>query len=258
MPPALWSFAVSLCVSGLGTWLLAWLARRIGVVARIEKDRWHSSGEVPRLAGPALVGAMIPWLPIEAGLICGLACGIGVIDDIRPWSPLGKALALAVVAGLGAAVTGHPWMFLAVWFSCNAVNLLDHADGIAAAAAAGAFAALGTVPGWAGVGACAGFLLLNYPPARTFMGDSGSLGLGAVLAMIQPEAGPLAVLGLCAVPLLDAVFVTLRRLWRGERPWIGDTNHSGHILLRAGVPPRLLPLLYAAAAIGIARTAAIG
>jgi UDP-GlcNAc:undecaprenyl-phosphate GlcNAc-1-phosphate transferase len=68
--------------------------------------------------------------------------------------------------------------------------------------------------------------------------------LGAGLVLAWSDSGITMTMLWCAVPLVDAVIVTLRRLKRGQRPWIGGKDHSGHILLRAGFPPRLLPLAY--------------
>lgn len=231
--------------SAAGTWALARLAVGIGAVARVQPDRWHQTGEVPRLAGPALLGAAAPWLDGSTLGVLSLVCAVGCWDDIRPLPAAVKAVALLVAAVAGAWVTGLWWVGPTLWLVANAMNLLDHADGIAAAAAAAAFVGLGGDAGWAAAGACAGFLIFNHPPARLFMGDGGSLTLGAMVVMIGAQSGDAAATWIwCAVPLADAVRVTLCRLRRGQMPWIGGTDHSGHILLRAGVPARILPLIY--------------
>lgn len=242
---------VAVVLAALGTLVLMRLAPKLGAVARVTPDRWHVSGAVPRLAGPALLLAAVPWLSPTGVIIGGLACAIGCADDIRPLSARLKAVLLLGVAGLAAVLTGQWWVAPVLWGVANALNLLDHADGLAAAAAAGGFLGLGGDAGLAAAAGCAGFLLLNYPPARTFMGDSGSLTLGCLLAVVAAESGqgiPGAI-AWAAIPLADATFVTVRRLRRGQRPWIGGTDHSGHVLLRAGVPARLLPPLYFGAAL---------
>lgn len=236
--------------SAAGTWLLARLAVRIGAVAQVKPDRWHSTGAVPRLAGPALLAAAAPWLDGSQLAVLGAVCALGTLDDIRPLSPALKAAGLLAVAAAAVWVTGQWWVGPALWLVANAVNLLDHADGIAASAAAAAFLGLGGDAGLAAAAACLGFLALNYPPARVFMGDSGSLTLGAMAVLIGADgAGPAATIAWCAIPLADAVAVTLRRLARGQKPWVGGTDHSGHALLRAGLPPRLLPPAYFGAAL---------
>lgn len=55
----------------------------------------------------------------------------------------------------------------------------------------------------------------------------------------------------CTLPLIDAIFVIVRRLRQGRPPWIGGTDHLGHTLLRAGVSAKTLPILYAAIALVI-------
>ena len=157
---------------------------------------------------------------------------------------------------IGSAVT-------VVWIVgvTNAFNLLDHMDGLTGGVtilACAAFAVIAGVTGqWfvaAGLvalgGAAAGFLLFNFPPARVFIGDGGSLFVGFVLAAMTvtftfyESAGerppyawtiPLVVL---AVPLYDTASVILTRL-RNRRPiYEGDRNHVAHRLVALGMTPR--------------------
>ncbi|WP_245495632.1 MULTISPECIES: undecaprenyl/decaprenyl-phosphate alpha-N-acetylglucosaminyl 1-phosphate transferase [unclassified Mesorhizobium] len=232
-------------------WLFARLAKRIGAVSKVKGDRWHTSGEIPRLAGPALLIAMSPWLPIGHSILLALFCLIGALDDVRTLSAASKAAALAAAAILAGVITGVWWLPIVVWVSCNAVNMLDHADGLAGGTAAAAFFGLGGDIGMASAGACIGFLCFNYPPARVFMGDSGSLLLGTAIALHASERGFCSSLAWIAVPLIDALFVIIRRLREGRRPWIGGTDHLGHTLLRVGVGSKILPVLYAATALAL-------
>ena len=80
------------------------------------------------------------------------------------------------------------------------------------------------------------------------MGDGGSLMIGTALVLFAAKAGPGHVVLCLLVPLLDTTLVVLSRLRARQKPWIGGTDHSGHRLLRLGVPPRFLPLIYFAAA----------
>jgi UDP-GlcNAc:undecaprenyl-phosphate GlcNAc-1-phosphate transferase len=242
-----WVVVGGAAIAVAGTWVLAKLAPMIGAVARVQHDRWHTSGDVPRFAGPALLLAMWPWIPPSHMVVLSLICAIGVVDDIRSLPPLVKGTALLLVAAIAGWMTGVIWVGVAVWFVSNAVNLLDHADGVAAAALAAAFVGAGGEAGLAGAGACLGFLILNYPPARAFMGDGGSLLLGAAIVLATFEKGPLSTIAWTAIPLVDACFVVVRRLAGGRKPWIGGTDHTGHALLAHGVPLRLLPVFYAAA-----------
>jgi len=224
--------------------------------------------------GPVLVGA-------------GLILALGVTDDIRP---LGAGLKLgvqiAVVALLwalgvrvellslpfgsadlgpvaGAAIT-------ALWFIgiTNAFNLLDGADGVATGSAFFASAAvfmMSVTLGHPGIGLVAaalagallGFLPFNFPPARAFLGDSGSLLTGFLLAGLAVEgstkgptlvaiAVPLIAFGL---PVLDTTITLFRRVVRGRPIFQPDREHVHHGLARAGLSPRqVLGVLYAASA----------
>lgn len=241
----------ALAISVAGVRLTTPIAMRIGAVSRVRPDRWHHSGMVPRLAGPAMFVAMAPFLSLEQALILGYVCAVGVIDDLRSFSAGAKALALLGGAIIAGVATGSPWVGVALWVACNAVNMLDHADGLAAATVGAAFLGIGGATGFAGAGACLGFLLFNYPPARVFMGDGGSLLLGAALVLLTYQDGPLVTAAWLAVPLVDAAFVTARRLREGRKPWVGGTDHLGHTLLRAGIPSRVLPVACGAAALAI-------
>jgi UDP-GlcNAc:undecaprenyl-phosphate GlcNAc-1-phosphate transferase len=152
----------------------------------------------------------------------------------------------------------------------NAMNLVDGVDGFAGAITAAAATALGAtalVQGRFGaalvacclLGAAAGFLAYNRPPARIFMGDSGSLLLGFVLATLpllrgsgQPDgaaltldlAATIAVLGL---PVLDTTTAIVRRLRAGHSIARPDKLHLHHKLQAIGLSDRALFLVALAA-----------
>jgi UDP-GlcNAc:undecaprenyl-phosphate/decaprenyl-phosphate GlcNAc-1-phosphate transferase len=242
----------SILIAAFLTQLSRPLAHRLGAVAKVRSDRWHRAGDIPRLAGPALLLALTPW--IEWYLSLGLAafCAIGVRDDLRPLLPLAKALLLLVPCVGVAWLFGEPWIALACWVAANAFNMLDHADGTASATCIGSLVVAGDELGWIGAAACLGFLVFNWPPARVFLGDSGSLMLGAFLTLAWYPHGILAMLAGLAVPLIDALFVVISRLKAGRPPWQGGTDHTAHHLLRAGVHPRWLPLIYGGTAAAVA------
>jgi UDP-GlcNAc:undecaprenyl-phosphate GlcNAc-1-phosphate transferase len=224
------------------------LAFATGAVANVRVDRWHASGHIPRLAGPALLLAVMPWLQLDFLLVLTAFCAVGALDDVRPLGVGAKAMLLLVPSVAAAWLTGEPWVAAACWITANSVNMLDHADGAAASACAGSLLLASGSLGLAGAGASAGFLTQNWPPARVFLGDGGSLMLGALLVLAWSDEGLVAWLFGSAVPLLDSAFVVLRRLRNGHKPWIGGTDHSGHELLRRGVRPGALPLLYGSTA----------
>jgi len=99
----------------------------------------------------------------------------------------------------------------------------------------------------------AGFLPLNWPPARIFLGDAGSLPLGflmGVVSLIENRKSTVAVtlllpIVLMGVPLLDVALAVARRLRNGQHPFRRDTEHLHHRLLALGLGPRqIVTLLY--------------
>ena len=193
--------------------------------------------------------------------------GLGLVDDLvqlRPSTKLVGQLAAASVllmSGIGVWLTGSYLVDVTVslfWFIgiTNALNLLDNMDGLAGGVGAIAasfmgidFLLVGDVAlagvAFAFAGARVGFLVHNYPPARIFMGDSGSLFIGLVLAglALSPAPGlsrslfavvvvPAIVL---AVPILDTTFVTVTRLLEGRPISKGGRDHTSHGLVALGI-----------------------
>ena len=208
---------------------------------------------------------------------------LGLVDDLvqlRPSAKLVGQLAAASVmlmSGIGVWLTGFYIVDVMVslfWFIgiTNALNLLDNMDGLAGGVGAIAASFMGVNfllagdVGLAGVafafaGALVGFLVHNYPPARIFMGDSGSLFTGLVLAglALSPAPGlsrslfavvvvPAIVL---AVPILDTTFVTVTRLLEGRPVSKGGKDHTSHGLAALGIPEeRIVWLVWGLAAGG--------
>lgn len=216
---------------------------------------------------------------------------IGLLDDRYALAAAPKLLlelfaAVLVVVGLGIRATawlaapGAAEVLSVLWILAvvNAYNMLDHADGLAAAVGVVALGGLAAgqmmvgewfVPGaaLATAGALAGFLIYNRPPARLFMGDAGTHLVGYLLAALTimaryyfPERGttPLVVLvpvAVLAVPLFDAACVLAGRVARGRNPMVGDaTSHLGHRMLARGARPWTVVLVGA----GLALVAALG
>jgi UDP-GlcNAc:undecaprenyl-phosphate GlcNAc-1-phosphate transferase len=145
----------------------------------------------------------------------------------------------------------------------NAFNFLDNMDGLSAGVAAVATTAFLTttllIQQWFVaaalallLGALLGFLVWNFPPAKIFMGDSGSLVIGFILGVLTVRTtflpkgvdwgagwyavfAPLIVL---AVPLYDLIVVSIIRISRGKSPFVGDTNHFSHRLVARGMSRR--------------------
>jgi UDP-GlcNAc:undecaprenyl-phosphate GlcNAc-1-phosphate transferase len=220
--------------------------------------------------------------PLALGLLAAalLLHITGLIDDKRhlgPWSKLSVQLAVAAafvvyfdvraVTFLDNLGVGR-WPSVAVtviWIAAitNAFNFLDNMDGLSAGVAAVcATAFLSTaimIEQWFVaatlallLGAVLGFLCWNFPPARIFMGDSGSLVIGFILGVLTVRttflppgssfgAGWYAIFApviVLAVPLYDLVVVSIIRLSRGHSPFRGDTNHFSHRLVARGMSRR--------------------
>lgn len=252
----------------------------------------------PLLGGVAIYAAVVLALLVFGGraevaqlagilIAATLVSFLGLWDDRRPLRPAVKLGGQAAAVGVMAATGVHVQLFgnlaadllatgLWVLAVTNAINFMDNMDGLAggvAAIAAAYFLLLAlandqqlVAPLAAAVlGACLGFLVYNFNPARIFMGDGGSLFLGLVLAALgiklrfpgQPLAAtwvvPVLVL---AVPLFDLALVVLSRSRRRVNPFTtAGTDHLSHRLVLAGLSHReaaLLLYLVACAAGGLA------
>jgi len=274
------------------------LAPVFGAVVPPRPDRWHSA-TTPTMGGIAIVvatvagfsvGAAGPLLQVDlvewlAVLVAGLAMfTVGLFDDRLQLSPVAKLVAsLAVGAFLVFALAGiEPdgalpssyTLIGTIWFAglCHAFNLLDNMDGLAAGVA---LIATGFVAALLGpslgvglfvllialAGALAGFLYWNRPRARLFMGDCGSLFIGAILggvslvpvfhariAFVSPTV--LAAL-ILVVPLFDTAFVLVLRRLAGRSATRGGTDHVSHRLVSVGFSERTaVRILYALGLLG--------
>jgi UDP-GlcNAc:undecaprenyl-phosphate GlcNAc-1-phosphate transferase len=226
---------------------------------------------------------------------------VGLVDDRRSLAPglkLAAQFATALVMAwffdvrlLTLLETSYglgPWpsiIITVLWIVVvtNAINFMDNMDGLAggvSAIAACLFMAACLVNRqWfiaatlaLLVGAIIGFLVFNFPPAKVFMGDGGSLVIGFILAILtarttyyspdEPAPGyalgsgwygvfmPIVVL---AVPLYDFVTVTVLRLAQGRSPLVGDQQHFSHRLVQRGLSRRsaVIVIWSATAATGI-------
>jgi UDP-GlcNAc:undecaprenyl-phosphate GlcNAc-1-phosphate transferase len=266
------------------------VAFRVGAVCQPKRDRW-SAKPVPLLGGVAIVLATLALLPFVGGVptpVWVLLAGavalavVGLVDDLRPIAPYTKLAAQLAAAGAVTALglrfplTGMPIVDIVVtvaWLVglSNAFNLLDNMDGLAAGVAAITgvvkLTLLAMEGQWAGasvcavfVGACLGFLVLNFNPARIFMGDAGSMFLGFFVAGLSTIGGTpdsratvsvlVAPVAVMLVPIFDTVFVTVSRLLAGRPISQGGRDHTSHRLVTAGLSERRAVLtLYALAAV---------
>jgi UDP-GlcNAc:undecaprenyl-phosphate/decaprenyl-phosphate GlcNAc-1-phosphate transferase len=281
-----WGFLSAFAIVLALTPLTVRLAHRIGALDDpTDRPRVHSE-PIPRIGGLAIVAGILipgvafvtddgPYLGILIGALCVAA--LGMIDDVRGMRPSTKLLgvaAIALIPVVGWEVTfdrvtlpllgdhdlgwtAYPLTVIWIVTLANLVNLIDGMDALAAgivAIAAASFALLAVSFDRANAaalaaivcGATLAFLPHNYHPARIFMGDSGALALGFVLAAVAVQgvvktaatialAAPLLVM---AVPILDTSFVVLKRLKYRRAPWGADHNHFYHRFLRIGFSQR--------------------
>ncbi len=205
-------------------------------------------------------------------LLCtSILFALGFWDDIKSLSPYSKLVVQFVVAIIAANFADiRIELFIenkiittalsAIWIVLiiNAFNFLDNMDGAAAGIAVIASSILFTAAALSGqvfvggltlvfIGALLGFLIFNFPPAKIFMGDGGSLVAGFFVAILTlrttyyheaqsgqwyPVLMPVVVM---AVPLYDFISVTLLRISQGKSPLIGDTQHFSHRLKKHGL-----------------------
>ena len=253
-----------------GVLIVAWVARLL-------------PGPAAALDPRPLAGLTWAALPILA---------LGMADDrwsVSPWVKLVVQACAAITLTLfgygvpvltnpfGAAIATDGWSLpltvLWVLVVTNAVNLIDGLDGLASGIVAIACGALWMTARMHGdfyvmflaavtLGSCLGFLRWNYPPARVFMGDTGSQFLGltlSALSLLENRKGtaaltlllPLVALGL---PLADSTIAFARRLLSGQHVFRGDKGHIHHRLLEAGLSKRgaLLALWALSGSFGLA------
>lgn len=253
-----------------------WLGPRIGYLDQPDDPslKAHERPAVPlggvgiflgiHLAALLRGGVMWPLLAASAIVLV-----LGQIDDRRGVAPsirLGVETLAALVLVLGGSSDGENALVLLmgvvlVVLAINAVNLLDGLDGLAGSAAL--VASLGVAWLAAGRGldapaafelgaALAGFLILNWHPARVFLGDAGAYVVGLVLAYVMLESSPggaleLVVAGaLLGVFALDLIVTLLRRRLNGRPLFIGDRGHVYDQLRDRGTSVRAITIIVAA------------
>ena len=195
---------------------------------------------------------------------------LGLWDDkkhLGPFFKLGVQFAVAISAALFAdirvelfidnkiitSVLSAFWIVLII----NSFNFLDNMDGLSGGIAVITSSILFAVAALNGqvfisglalifIGTLLGFLVFNFPPAKMYMGDAGSLVIGFFVALLSlrttyynnalsgnwyPVLIPLIVL---AVPLYDFISVTFLRIIQGKSPFVGDTQHFSHRIKKHG------------------------
>ena len=283
-------FAGALAISLLLTPAVRAVALKLGIVDRPDKNLKAHSAPVAYFGGVAIFLSFLGVLFIVSrgkltgfhGLLLGsgMIFALGLIDDLRKLSVPVKffvqtcAAIVLVLSGIRVDFLGNTALNIIVsvlWTVgiTNAFNLLDIMDGLSSGVALIAclvFFSLGLSYGrifsptasLALAGACLGFLIFNFPPAKIFMGDAGSLFIGFILAALSMTESysyknsiavfsPLLILG---VPLFDTLFVMFMRWRLGKPVYYGSPDHFPLRLRRAGLSLRqVLFISYSAAAL---------
>ncbi len=204
--------------------------------------------------------------------------GLGIMDDLKDLSAKYKFIVqvcLAIIIALsGIRITSFEGLFginelslsaqytftiLAIVGVTNVFNLIDGIDGLAGGLGFMSLVILGlflTMSGdantaliaFALAGGILAFLYFNFNPAKIFMGDTGSLVLGFVVAVLCIRLmqvnvvsvysviphGPIFVLGIVLIPVFDALRVFAVRIWKGKSPFTADKTHIHHLLTNQG------------------------
>ncbi len=262
------------------------LAFYFGVLDQPSTRKVHQT-PTPLLGGLAIYGALVlalilfspPFYVVEFGAILAGTTWltlVGFVDDRRsltPWVKMvGQIIAGIVIIAAGIHVRIFASDILNVGFTLfwivgitNALNFQDNMDGLAAGITAIAslfffamaiqeeLSLVGSLAA-ALAGASIGFLIYNFNPASTFMGDMGSMVLGFLLSVLAIKLDfkvpaerqvitwmvPVVVLGL---PIFDTALVVFTRLREGRSPMQGGKDHTSHRLVILGFSQRVAVLI---------------
>ena len=248
----------------------------------------HSSpiptmGGIAVMAG--MMMALFLWFPFSSGVeqICfffslAVLFGLGILDDMKDLSAKYKFIIQVALASLialsGIRITSFEGLFgitelpvsaqytftiLAITGITNAFNLIDGIDGLAGGLGFMSLVTLGlflimngdsktALIAFALAGGIFAFLYFNFNPAKIFMGDTGSLLLGFVIAVLSVRLmqvnvfaiksillnAPVFVLGIVFIPVFDTIRVFAIRIWNGKSPFDADKSHIHHLLTNQG------------------------
>ncbi len=282
-------FFFSFFLSLILTPVVIYFSQKSGLVALPREDRWHKN-PTALFGGIAIFFAFIIPFILNLGtpkitsallLLGGTAFFlIGLLDDLLEFSPQGKFLAqlvtIVALVGFGLKVNfpGYPVLsiFLSIFWLIgvtNAINILDNMDGLSSGIVMIASFSLALYGNFFGIwpvilpslilsGACLGFFIYNFKPAKIFMGDCGSLFLGymlgslallsvkdrvinlganglhgsSIMNMVLMLAIPVAVL---IIPIFDTALVSFTRVQTGRSIAQGGRDHTSHRLVLLGL-----------------------
>jgi UDP-GlcNAc:undecaprenyl-phosphate GlcNAc-1-phosphate transferase len=276
------AFLSAFAVSFLSVPLVMSLANSSGAIALPGRRHIHSHptpkfGGVAIASGVLVISPLIFTVDKVIGsylLSSAVMLFLGIIDDIRGagWKlkSVFSAVATAVfifgsdlwitnlgdLFGFGEIHLGEwgiPFTFIAVFGVVNAINLIDGLNGLACGVSSIAFVSFAVFASMSGnstvlylslcsLGATLGLFRYNYPRARIFMGDSGTMFIGFSIAAMsimltqgEGEIAPMVPVIILAVPIYDTLRVFIIRIINKRSPFLGDKTHIHHLMMRSGV-----------------------
>jgi UDP-N-acetylmuramyl pentapeptide phosphotransferase/UDP-N-acetylglucosamine-1-phosphate transferase len=268
--------AIALLAAVLSFGILAVLLRTgwaWKIAVDVPNQRSLHTRPVPRIGGWGLLPAAVLLIALEAPSMRALAGGalllgiVSLIDDRRGLPArirFAAHLAVAAAAVVLSAVDISWWLAVAAVFAIvwlvNLYNFMDGSNGLAGGMAVFGFAtyAVAAAPSEPQLalaaavvaGAALGFLVLNFNPARIFLGDVGSIPLGFLAGAFgfwgwQHGVWPVWFPALAFAPFIaDATVTLLRRLARGEKVWQAHREHYYQRLVQLNGTHRQVALLY--------------
>lgn len=273
--PTYFPFVVLLAL--IGTAAILYLLLHSGLAARLALDKPNHrslhSLPTPRVGGLAMLASiMAAWLlsPNADLLLIGLSCALLALSfaDDRYGLPIGLRLAvhfgIALTFILFHTTMAAPWLIVvfavAIVWLINLYNFMDGADGLAGGMALFGFGSYGMAAVFGGdwlmatkcfciAAAALGFLLFNFPPAKVFMGDAGSIPLGFLAGALGLEGWnhnlwhywfPILVFSPFA---LDATVTLLKRVARREPFWRAHQEHYYQRMIRMGSSHRVVAIV---------------
>jgi UDP-GlcNAc:undecaprenyl-phosphate GlcNAc-1-phosphate transferase len=272
----------TLVVPAVTAWIVIAILRRSRLarpLADIPNERSLHASPTPRVGGLGLIIAALPvvaWVgDAEIAILAACAALLAVVsifDDVRslpisvrlPAHAAAATVAILAIAGParahgGLGVVEAAVAIVAIVWMTNLYNFMDGSDGLAGGMTVIGFGALALAAAsareWPLAAACAaiasagaGFLAHNFPPARVFLGDAGSIPLGFLAAALGlhgtlVDAWPLAFPLIVFSPFIaDATATLARRVLRGEAFWRAHRSHYYQRLVLAGWSRRRLAL----------------
>lgn len=240
--------------------------KRVRLPLDLPNERSLHSVPTPRSGGLVAIPvvlvlwiALVPAVPWSIWIACALLFAISALDDVRDLPVVARfACHLGVAALVCVTLADASWHWstliagtLAIGWMINLYNFMDGSDGLAGGMALIGFGAYGAaawsagqpnlaLAAWTLSGAALGFLIWNFPPAKVFLGDAGSIpfgGLAGALGLlgwargVWPAWFPVVVF---SPFIVDASVTLTRRAWRGERIWQAHREHCYQRLVRLG------------------------